>query len=64
MPSPGMRTGPPPGGPVSMSGRMGPPPGGPVSMAGMPATGQPVAASAEALGARWDGTLVMSLPAR
>jgi general secretion pathway protein M len=54
---PGYRPASPPGGPVTTTGRSGPPSGGPVSTAG-------ASAAPEALGARWDGTLVMSLPAR
>lgn len=48
---------PPPGGPVSIAGRAGLPSGGLVTVIG-------TTTGAEALGARWDGTLVMSLPAR
>ena len=54
---PGYRPASPPGGPVTTTGRSGPPSGGPVSTAG-------ASAAPEVLGARWDGTLVMSLPAR
>ncbi len=59
MAGPGARTGPPPGGLVPAAGRSGPATGRPVSTSGAPAS-----AGAEALGARWDGTIVMSLPAR
>jgi general secretion pathway protein M len=56
---------PPPGGPVSISGRTGMPPGNPVSSVVAPHVSIVGASTgAEALGARWDGTLVMSLPAR
>ena len=55
MAAPGSRPAP------ATTGRSGQPPGGPVSTAG---SAVPAAAGAEALGARWDGTLVMSLPAR
>lgn len=48
-------------GAMAMPGGRPPPPGGPVSATG---ASVPTAAAAEALGARWDGTLVMSLPAR
>ena len=59
MAAPGSRPGFPPGG-SGPTGRAGSP-GGLVSTAG---AGAPAPAGPEALGARWDGTLVMSLPAR
>ncbi|MGF6526509.1 type II secretion system protein GspM [Variovorax sp. PvP013] len=60
---PGSRTPPPPGGSVPAAGRSGPSTGRPVPTAGAPASAS-ASVGAEALGARWDGTIVMSLPAR